>query len=925
MAKKYIFWDTETFSAGREYGMPPEEFTRLFQYAVNDGPVKTTTDYQEMLGILRDSDYIIGHNIVSYDLRVLFGVDSLEPLEMALAGKVIDTFVLASLITPAPYSYTNSKGHTFYDAASPEQAKKWLALDNLCFQFDLPGKFGDLAEIAKRYNPPKTLRRDLDFGLIPLDDEEFLEYADQDVIAVRGLYYYLVGQIKEQDYNRDYIWREMIVWSINAQISKNGVRVDIAEAQDRVAHLQAERDEVMDWLVAEFDFPTGGKQPWKSSAGKEAIVKALKSFGIHTTDPKWTRTASGAPSFSGDTMKAVTEGTEAEKLGTGLATLQGQRSLAALALESVKEDGKAHPDIMCLQRSGRTSVQRPGLTIWTARGPGAVEKRYFLADEGHVMVEADFSAADARAVAAVSGDAAFSKRFEPGVDSHDISGEIFFGRDAYHANREELRPVAKACIAEGERVLTDSGLVPIEDVTTDHLVWDGLKFTTHGGIVYNGVKEVITYEGLTATEDHVVFARAGGETVEVPLGVAAAEHLRLITTGAGGREVRVDCGDLDGGEVLPGGSEPASSSAVPRVPSSGLGVLRESSPGLDPRVPSMRTAEAEAVPSVAREEDGCYPAEMPEPEQSGVQELRGPWGPVPLGLDTRSGIVDLEKPGTLRAGDDPRQDRHQRELRAGESEVGRPEATAVQQALHSAVGVPSGALAVCPGGGASVPAPGVFTGRDHRGSSGERQDERVALQPRGRKTRVYDILNAGPHHRFTVSGKLVHNCSHALAYRVGARKLGETAGADFETGKRFIENYQKAYPLVTRWQNKITLQGDNMGFVENHWGRRMTVDEGRSFNQSSALIGQSTTREMLFDGLIRIAKADINQIRTVRMIVHDAVVFSIPREGVEDTVEWLMDKMQAVFSPGDAVSLDVEFPMGVGPLDQTDWYNCAHG
>lgn len=612
MAKKYTFWDTETFSAGREYGMPPEEFTRLFQYAVNDGPVKTTTDYREMLDILRESDYIIGHNIVSYDLRVLFGVDSLEPLEMALAGKVIDTFVLASLITPAPYSYTNSKGHTFYDAASPEQAKKWLSLDNLCFQFDLPGKFGDLAEIAKRYNPPKTLRRDLDFGLIPLDDEEFLEYADQDVIAVRGLYHYLVGQIKEQGYNRDYIWREMIVWSINAQISKNGVRVDIAEAQDRVAHLQAERDEVMDWLVAEFDFPTGGKQPWKSSAGKEAIVKALKSFGIHTTDPKWTRTDSGAPSFSGDTMKAITEGTEAEKLGAGLATLQGQRSLAALALESVKEDGKAHPDIMCLQRSGRTSVQRPGLTIWTARGPGAVEKRYFLADEGHVMVEADFSAADARAVAAVSGDAAFAKRFEPGVDSHDISGEIFFGRDAYHANRDELRPVAKAC-------------------------------------------------------------------------------------------------------------------------------------------------------------------------------------------------------------------------------------------------------------------------------------------------------------------------GHALAYRVGAKKLGETAGADFETGKRFISNYQKAYPLVTRWQNKITDLGDSQGYVENHWGRRMTVDEGRSFNQSSALIGQSTTREMLFDGLIRIAKADINQIRTVRMIVHDAVVFSIPREGVEGTVEWLMDKMQAVFSPGDAVSLDVEFPMGVGPLDQTDWYNCAHG
>lgn len=116
-----------------------------------------------------------------------------------------------------------------------------------------------------------------------------------------------------------------------------------------------------------------------------------------------------------------------------------------------------------------------------------------------------------------------------------------------------------------------------------------------------------------------------------------------------------------------------------------------------------------------------------------------------------------------------------------------------------------------------------------------------------------------------------------------------------------------------------------MGYVENTWGRRMTVDEGRSFNQSSALIGQSTTREMLFDGLIRIAKSNIEAIRTVRMIVHDAVVFSIPEDTVEQAVEWLMGKMQATFDPGTPVSMPIEFPMGVGPLTEKDWYNCAHG
>ena len=612
MTKKFVYADIESNNAGLEYSMSPREFFRLGQFAINEGPVQITRDYDEFVAVIRDADYVVFHNGLSFDLRVLFGVDSLEPLKMALAGKVIDTFVLGSLLTPAPYSYTNSKGHTFYGASKPEQAMKWLSLENQCFQFGLPGKFGDLAEIAKRYNPEKTPRKELDFGLIDLDDQEFNEYAEQDVIAVRGLYHYYVDQIEKQNYSSSYIWREMVIWAITAQITSNGVSVDIPEAQDRVAELALERDSIMEWLVGKFGFPTKGKQPWKSAAGKEAILAALADYGITPKHPDWVKTANGAPSFGGEVLKSITADTEAQKLGESLALLMGQRSLAQLALDSVKEDGKAHPDIMCLQRSGRTSVTRPGLTVWTARGPGAVEKRYFTADEGQVMVEADFSAADARAVAAVSGDAAFAKRFEPGVDSHDLTGEIFFGHDEYYANRAELRPKSK-------------------------------------------------------------------------------------------------------------------------------------------------------------------------------------------------------------------------------------------------------------GGG------------------------------------------------------------HALAYRVGARKLAETVGVDYATGLKFLENYQKAYPLVARWQNKITQFGESNGYVENAWGRRMTVDEGRSFTQSSALIGQSTTREMLFDGLIRIAQDNVEAIRSVRMIVHDAIVFSVPNDRVQERVDWLMDRMQATFDPKTPVSLPTYFPMEYGPLDQFNWYSCSHG
>ena len=613
VTKRYCFADIESHNAGKQYGMPAREFFRLGQYAINDGPVILTTDYDEFMAILDASDYVVFHNGIPFDLPVLYGVESLRPLEMAVERRVIDTFVLASLVNPAPYSYVNKDGRTVFDGAKPERAKKWLALDEQAHQLGVGGKFGSLQELAKKYNPPGTLVRDLDYSLIPLDDPDFLAYATQDVIALRDVYYRLIDMLKRQNYSGEYVWREMLVWSINAQITRNGVLVNQEEAQARVDELAADRDRIMKWLVEDFDMPeisAKSKQPWKSNAGKGAIIKAFESFGIvPENNPTWERTASGAPSFSGETMKAISEGTEAEELGEALAALQGQRSLAQLALESTYEDGRIHPEIACLQRSGRTSVQRPGLTVWTARGPGAVEKRYFLADPGHVMVEMDYSAADARVVAAVSGDEEFAKRFEPGADPHEITGRIFFGD----------------------------------------------KYDT------------------------------------------------------------------------------------------------------DPAYYRNKT-----------------------------------------------------KPGT-----------------------------------------------------------------------------------------------------------------HGMSYRIGAKKLAATLDVTVPEALSFLDNYRDKYVWVARWQDQITKEGEG-GHVTNWWGRRMVVDPDRSFNQSSALIGQSSTRELLFDGLIAIVLDRIEVIRWLRMTVHDAVVWSIPKDKVEEEVPYILSKMTQVFDPGTLVSQPVEFPMSVGTLDATNWFEAGH-
>lgn len=460
MAKKVLYFDIETHSVDDRWDMSPRDFFRLGQYAWGDGEIILTEDYDEMIRVIREADTIVGHNIHSFDLSVLFGVDSTEPLELTMQKRVFDTFVQASLVYSNPGQFTmrpkaeDKPGRKVF-GDKPEFNKLWLSLDNLAYQLGIPGKIGDLKAMAKEFGG---------FGSIPLNNSEFLDYARQDVDVTRAVARALMH--RSQPFIQ-YYWREQLNAAIDAQNTRNGWVVDVPTAQARVDELKARRDVVMNELVAKYDFPTEGKSPWASSAGKDAILRALADHGITPSNtPGWTKTATGNISLGGEVLIEITEGTAAEELGRSLAELKGQRSLAQLALDSTFSDGKVHPEITSLQRSGRKSTTKPGLTVWSARGPKAIEKQYFIADPGTKLFEMDYSQADARIVAAYSGDAAFSERFAEGSDSHEISGRLMYGDEVYDSNPYEYRQNAKAlghayAYRAGAKTLAKTGNQPL--------------------------------------------------------------------------------------------------------------------------------------------------------------------------------------------------------------------------------------------------------------------------------------------------------------------------------------------------------------------------------------------------------------------------------------------------------------------------------
>lgn len=434
-----LILDTETHGSEHRWNMSPREFFRLGQYAWGEGPVVLTQDFDEVVDAIRSARLIIGHQIHAYDLSYVMG-------DEALHLPVFDTLIHATCVTPAPDRFLNSKGTTQL-SNSPGSAMAFHSLENTCFTYGIPGKHGNLKEMAKRHK--------CEIGEIPID-EEYEEYARQDVIANRELARAMLSVAEPTKYE----WREQEVAAINAQISRNGFRVDRAVAGARVAELQRRKDALLVDLVMDYGFPTQGKQPWRSNAGKQAILDILGPDA-----KRLPKTKKGAPSLSGDAIRSVTEGTDNEALGQALGELLGQRSLAQLALDNVQDDDFVHPEITSLQRSRRFSVSSPGLSVWTAHGPGAVEKSYFVADsEDHVLYEMDFSAADARVVAAYSGDRRYLKDMtDESFDAHAQTARWCFG-DQFNSDpkgyRQRAKPVTHSIPygAGGKRVSETVGI-----------------------------------------------------------------------------------------------------------------------------------------------------------------------------------------------------------------------------------------------------------------------------------------------------------------------------------------------------------------------------------------------------------------------------------------------------------------------------------
>ena len=462
--------------------------------------------------------------------------------------------------------------------------------------------------------------------------------------------------------------------------------------------------------------------------------------------------------------------------------------------------------------TGRLASRTPNAQNIPSRGRMNIY-RMFYAPRGHVFVGADKDQVELRIYTEASGDELLWKAFREGLDPHALNAATMFAEresevDGWykkiyawnHAHcsycpsknelckeckglkkkAKQLRNIAKRfCIAEGEPVLTDRGLVPIEQVTGLDKVWDGVEWVKHDGVIFKGEEEVIWHEGLWATADHEVWLDDGQK---VPHGWAAHWGGHLARTGKGRDHIRYVADQVGGVEGI---RTPESRRAVHGVHAGSRGV-----PG------QLGGREVQRLPFVPKT----------------------PWDAGPA--------VEL-------------------------------------------------------------------------------------VAPRRRTARVYDLLNAGPRHRFTVSGRLVSNC-FLVIYGGGWKKLFETMSTDRDPSdgklsfpdlelkrvRAWYKKWHERHPWTKQWQDSCMAFEESHGYINTLW-----MDERKRFGPFDEPVAipnmriQGSAGSMMNDHMIRLDEAvpfrGWSPFSGIDAQVHDYLRVVVPEDREEEATRIITSIMNS--------------------------------
>lgn len=193
---------------------------------------------------------------------------------------------------------------------------------------------------------------------------------------------------------------------------------------------------------------------------------------------------------------------------------------------------------------------------------------------------------------------------------------------------------------------------------------------------------------------------------------------------------------------------------------------------------------------------------------------------------------------------------------------------------------------------------GELCGREHQESLVSREQH----EPK-KYARVYDIINAGPRHRFTVSDVLVSNC-----YGMGKQKLADSLDMSVDEASALITLFHQKVPFLRSTIDAVMRRIESPasgGAIRTLLGRKCRfplfepvawgVNKALPYEQAIIEYGPRIKRAMTYKGLNRLIQGSAADQTKAAMValdkagfrvllqVHDEIVVSVKtREEAEE-------------------------------------------
>ncbi len=539
---RFLYADTETFSecdlkAAGTYRYAEDQSTEItvWAWALDDGEpvVEDLTGRKRpsagSLALLNDPDVVLVFHNVAFDSAVMREVWGLDiPPERWVC----------TMVQAMAHSLPGSLDKLGAILGLPQDEAK-----------DKRGR--ELIQLFAKPRPKGHKLRRATRETHPTEWQTFLDYAGQDVVAMRAVH----KRLPRWNYNLDH--PEHALWCLDRRVNARGFAVDADLARaaiDAVALEQAR-------LKAEVTDATDGAVT-NASQRDELLSFILLEHGV------------SLPDMRADTLERRAKDPELPEAVRRLLEIRLEATKTSTAkyralVNAVSSDGRLRNTMQFCgaQRTGRVAHRlfQPGNMPRPSPGfdgeaqeaaieslkAGAADLVYdnvmrltsdcirgtIIAPPGRKLVVADLANIEGRALAWLASEEWKLEAFRAfdrgeGADIYKLAYAKSFGTSPDRVDKQQ-RQIGKvqelACLAGDTPVVTKRGIIRLDSVTKVDEVWDGVEWVKHQGLVSRGVKETLLLAGVRLTPDHLVLVD-GTWTSAQQLASSASTLCRALAT-----------------------------------------------------------------------------------------------------------------------------------------------------------------------------------------------------------------------------------------------------------------------------------------------------------------------------------------------------------------------------------------------------------